>query len=201
MRGFLLACIAVVVLALSAYGQETERLPFDLLFPPAKQQEMGLQKLSPREREALRKHVEAMLLGIVHGLPQQSPSQLDKQKKMRQVRIPLPPGSSFAQQPPQQRSQQPQQFGGARASTARNVHPGIGGGHWIKENIDRGRLILLEDGSLWEVDRLERLDASLWLRTSSVHVAESSDGSPGFDYLLVNTDDREAVHAKYMGRQ
>ena len=74
-----------------------------------------------------------------------------------------------------------------------------GTGHWIKENIDRGRLILLEDSSLWQMDRLERIDAALWLKVSAITVLESSNGSVGYDYLLVNTEDKEKCHAKFLG--
>ena len=69
-------------------------------------------------------------------------------------------------------------------------------GHWIKENVDRGKMIILDDGSVWEVDRFERLDSSLWLKMSSITIVESSNGSPGFNYMLINTDDGEKVHAR-----
>lgn len=81
------------------------------------------------------------------------------------------------------------------------VYAGVGGGHWIKENIDRGSFILLEDRSLWQIDPLDKIDATLWLKISNITVVESSKGSPGYDYLLINTDDGEKAHAKYMGKQ
>ncbi len=77
----------------------------------------------------------------------------------------------------------------------------VGGRHWIKKNIDRGAYILLEDGSLWEVDRFEKLNAMLWLPMSNITIAESSRGNFGYDYLLINTDDGESVHAKPIARQ
>jgi|GEM_PF-1960584 hypothetical protein len=77
----------------------------------------------------------------------------------------------------------------------------LGEEHAIKENIDRGSMILLDDGSLWEVDPLERLDASLWLKLSSVRVLESQKGSIGYPYILINTDDGEKAHAKFMGKK
>tara|TARA_B100001123_G_C15031379_1_gene915566 strand:+ start:436 stop:585 length:150 start_codon:yes stop_codon:yes gene_type:complete len=30
---------------------------------------------------------------------------------------------------------------------------------------------------------------------------ESDDGTPGYDYLLINTEDKEKAHAKYFGKQ
>lgn len=77
----------------------------------------------------------------------------------------------------------------------------VGDGHWIKENVDGGRCILLEDNSLWKIDPFDRIDTKLWLSTSNVTVIDSSSGSPGYDYLLINTDDDERAHARYLGRQ
>lgn len=77
----------------------------------------------------------------------------------------------------------------------------VGGssGHWVQENIDSGKLIILEDGSIWEIDPLEQIDAMLWLPISEITVVTSDRGSPGYDYLLINTDDNEQAHAKYLG--
>jgi len=71
-------------------------------------------------------------------------------------------------------------------------------GHWIKQNIDMGKMILLEDGSLWQIDPLDKIDAALWLATSNVTITESHDGGIGYDYLLVNSDERRACHAKFV---
>jgi hypothetical protein len=76
---------------------------------------------------------------------------------------------------------------------------GTGSGHWVQENISSGDFILLEDGSLWKIDPLEKINASLWLPISNIIVIESSAGSPGYDYLLINSDDGEKAHAKYIG--
>jgi len=78
---------------------------------------------------------------------------------------------------------------------------GVGGGHWIKKNVDSGTYIILEDGSLWEIDPFDKIDAMLWLPISNITVIESSSGSPSYDYMLINTDDGEKAHAKYMGKQ
>ena len=60
---------------------------------------------------------------------------------------------------------------------------------------------MLEDGSLWEVARLDRLNGSLWLRMSTITVVEATDGVGGFNYLLVNTNDGESVHTKLIGKK
>ncbi len=81
------------------------------------------------------------------------------------------------------------------------VYPGVGGGHWVNKNVDSGTYMILEDGSLWQIDPFDKIDAMLWLPISNITVTQSSSGSPGYDYLLINTDDGEKAHAKYIGKQ
>lgn len=73
-------------------------------------------------------------------------------------------------------------------------YAGVGAQHSIKENIDRGAFILLDDDSLWEVTRLETLDASLWMRLESIRVIAGDD--PTYPYLLINTDTKDKVNAR-----
>jgi hypothetical protein len=86
------------------------------------------------------------------------------------------------------------------SSSSSGIYAGVGSGHWIQKNIDSGSYIKLEDGSLWEIDALEKIDAMLWLAISNITVVESNNGSPGYDYLLINTDDGEKAHAKYISQ-
>jgi len=79
------------------------------------------------------------------------------------------------------------------------VYSGVGRGHWVKKVMDNGRMVVLEDGSLWEVGILDRIDAALWLPLSGITVLENPSGF--LPYRLVNTDDGEVVEAKYIGRQ
>jgi hypothetical protein len=57
-------------------------------------------------------------------------------------------------------------------------------GHWIDSVTSDGRIIVLEDGSVWEVDLLDRIDAMLWLPTSDIVACDDN-----------NTDDDEVVSA------
>lgn len=75
----------------------------------------------------------------------------------------------------------------------------MGGGHWVKEKTGRGEYVLLEDGSLWEISRLDRTYTALWLATESVVVLTNAAGL--FPYKLLNTDTREVVEARYVGRR
>lgn len=94
------------------------------------------------------------------------------------------------------------QAGQSKASPAiRPAYGGMGSKHWIKRNLDNGTMILLEDGSLWEIDPMDKLNASLWLAISPISVIASKGGSLGYEYLLINTDGGEKAHAKFMGKQ
>jgi len=71
----------------------------------------------------------------------------------------------------------PKQFPGGRC----------GSGHWISSNVDEGKYIKLEDGSLWEIDDVDTVDSSLWLETDEITVC------PG---KLIDTDDNTSAGAK-----
>jgi hypothetical protein len=70
---------------------------------------------------------------------------------------------------------------------------GVGSGHWMTEKTDDGAVVILEDGSIWQIDPMDRLDTSLWLPPSEIAVIETNN-SP-MSYLLVNTDDGEKATA------
>jgi hypothetical protein len=71
-------------------------------------------------------------------------------------------------------------------------YSGVGQRHWVKERIDRGAYIKLEDGSLWQVSPLDKLNTMLWLPTDDVIVIEGSN--PLYPYKLVG--ERDAAEAK-----
>jgi len=156
MKNMAIAVLYAVTVAGLCFAQSgTPIVSFEQLFPSSKQRQMGLHKLTKKEREALRVHVESLLVTITKS------------------------GKYSG--------------GGTYLSD--------GGGHWIQKNVDSGSYIILEDGSLWKIEPLDKIDAMLWLPISDITVLESSNGSPGFDYLLINTDDGEKAHAKYMGQR
>ncbi|GAA5497342.1 hypothetical protein Rhal01_03535 [Rubritalea halochordaticola] len=155
--------LCFLVCAASAQSKKP-LVTFEQMFTPAQQKSMGLSKLTAAEKEALRAHVESMLVRVASA----------------EKKTPVAPGGRGA---------------------AGKVYAGVGGGHWIKKNIERGTYILLEDRSLWQIDPLDKINASLWLSISNITVVESNAGSPGYNYLLINTDDGEKAHAKYLGKQ
>jgi len=79
-----------------------------------------------------------------------------------------------------------------------NIYLGVGKGHWVREVSGSGRFVELEDGSLWEIEPLSRIDSNLWLPIDNITVAESKN--PSFPYLLINTDDGEMAEARLISR-
>lgn len=59
-------------------------------------------------------------------------------------------------------------------------------GHWVKSVQADGKIVILEDGSVWEVDDAETVDTRLWLPTTEIVVCDDK---------LINTDDDETVDA------
>ena len=66
----------------------TVTLSFDVLFPPANQNAMGLHKLTQAEREELRKHVETLLITVVQASTQQPASEVNVPYLQRATNIP-----------------------------------------------------------------------------------------------------------------
>ncbi len=55
--------------------------------------------------------------------------------------------------------------------------------------LDDGRLIKLEDGSLWEVDSVDTVTSSIWLPVSDIIICGDR---------LINVDDSESVNARQL---
>jgi hypothetical protein len=68
----------------------------------------------------------------------------------------------------------------------------------ITENAE-GKILILEDGSIWLVEGVDQVDSSLWLETEDVVVIHAEHPIAGFKYTIVNTDDHDKVLAKYLG--
>lgn len=238
-------------------NQGTMTLPFDVLFPPAKQQAMGLHKLTQAEKQELHKHIETLLIAAAqagaqqitpppliqpgsrvatsHGSVIESKIDGDFEGWEGETIVKLMNGQIWQQteyyyhyhyafmpdvliyksgggwkmkvegidravgvQQLEYSRNAPQ---AVRSAVIPKIYAGVGGGHWLKKNIDSGTYMVLEDGTLWAIDPFDKIDAMLWLPISNITVIESSSGSPGYDYLLINTDDGEKAHAKYMGKQ
>ena len=89
---------------------------------------------------------------------------------------------------------------GAAGQTSAGGYAGLGSGHWVREKVDGGEIIILEDGSMWEISSIDRIYTRLWLRITNITVLEASDPVGPYRYWLINTDDGERVLAKYLGK-
>ena len=74
------------------------------------------------------------------------------------------------------------------------IYTGTTKGHWVSEKIDEGRIIKLEDGSLWEISPLDRIETMLWLVTDDISVIGSAN--PFYPYYLLHKSTGEPIEAK-----
>jgi hypothetical protein len=80
-------------------------------------------------------------------------------------------------------------------------YAGSSGGHWVKSKVDNGAMVILEDGSIWEINSLDRINTALWLPITNVTVLKAGAPVGDYKYTLINTDDGEKALAKYLGKQ
>jgi hypothetical protein len=76
-----------------------------------------------------------------------------------------------------------------------------GSGHWIQTVSSNGRIITLEDGSLWEIQIIDQIDTALWLPVTDIVVRAAPSPSGEYRYQLINKDDGETALAKYLGKE
>jgi hypothetical protein len=87
------------------------------------------------------------------------------------------------------------------ASSSPNNYTGSSGGHWIKSKSGNGSMIFLEDGSMWEINSLDRINTALWLPITNITILKASQSVGDYKYTLVNKDDGEKALAKFLGRE
>lgn len=81
-----------------------------------------------------------------------------------------------------------------------STYAGIGSGHWVKKVSNGGRVVELEDGSLWEINAIDRIDTMLWLPITNITVAAARTPIGEYKYTLINKDDGESALAKFLGK-
>lgn len=69
--------------------------------------------------------------------------------------------------------------------------------HWLRDKHDHGRIVILDDESMWEVHPSDQLTTARWLRISTIRVEYTEKG--GFPYLLKNSTEGETARANYLG--
>ena len=75
-----------------------------------------------------------------------------------------------------------------------------GRGHWIDEVSSNGAIVTLEDGSMWDIATIDRIDTAIWLPTTDITVMRDRRLVGDYKYVLVNTEDGEKAHARYLGK-
>lgn len=77
----------------------------------------------------------------------------------------------------------------------------IGEAHSIDQVEPGGAVVILDDGSRWEIAPADQEITRLWLPATHVKLVMGGTGGSGFPCTLVNTDDNEKAIARYRGRE
>ncbi len=68
--------------------------------------------------------------------------------------------------------------------------------HWLRDKQEEGRIVVLDDESVWEVHPSDRPATACWLRISTITVSHVR--KEDYPYLLTNTTEGETVRANYL---
>ena len=69
--------------------------------------------------------------------------------------------------------------------------------HWLKEVKEGGRVIILDDESIWEIPPSQAGDTCTWDLVSGISI--STGKNPAFPFRLINTGIDEGVDARHRG--
>ena len=156
--------LATLFIPFVTTAQETpQKVSIDKLMSPQKRQETGVSSLTPAQRAALDRWLNAYTLRVIE-----------------MARTVFKESDAGGRAVPEYHS--------------------TGLGHWIKENGD-GKIITLEDGSMWQISDFDQVDTALWLPVTDITVLRDPKGVGDFRYTLVDTEDGEKASAKYLGSQ
>jgi hypothetical protein len=71
----------------------------------------------------------------------------------------------------------------------------------ISENAD-GKILILSDGSMWEVTEIDTVNSSLWLPVDDVVVMRADNPAGCFVYTIIDASEHaEKVQAQYLGQR
>jgi hypothetical protein len=75
--------------------------------------------------------------------------------------------------------------------------------HWLRDKIEEGRIVILEDESVWEIHASDRQITKRWLRISTINVKHieinvKHTEKEGYPYLLSNRTEGEHARANYL---
>ncbi len=77
----------------------------------------------------------------------------------------------------------------------------VGSGHWVQEVSSGGSIVTLEDGSMWEVNVVDRIYTMIWLPITDITVTVARDPIGDYKYVLVNKDDAETALVRFLGQE
>ena len=71
--------------------------------------------------------------------------------------------------------------------------------HWLKEVQKGGRVLILDDESIWEIAPSHAGDTCTWDLVAGIAISDGKD--PTFPFRLINTGIDEGVDARHLGRR
>lgn len=83
-------------------------------------------------------------------------------------------------------------------STSGKIYPRVGTGHWTKSILDSGRMVVLEDGSMWDIALDDNSVSSKWPNATPISVGVATGV---YHYQLIDVSQNKAVKAKYLGQR
>lgn len=82
------------------------------------------------------------------------------------------------------------------ASATGGNYSGLDQKHAVKEKVDNGSFILLDDGSMWQIAPIDRASSALWLPQDSILVLKNDNLL--YPYKLVSG--RDTVEARFLAK-
>lgn len=79
------------------------------------------------------------------------------------------------------------------------AYTGVGGGHYLKTVDPEGQTLMLEDGSIWEIDPRSHYFTARWQPLEGIAVRRA-DPDNGFNYEIDNTDQDNGALARFSPR-
>lgn len=62
-------------------------------------------------------------------------------------------------------------------------------GHWVKSKSMDGKIVVLENGTVWQINPINTIDSALWLPTENIIICNG---------MLINSDTGDKVGAKLL---
>jgi hypothetical protein len=92
-------------------------------------------------------------------------------------------------------------FPSVPAAPSCKTYPNTGEKESITSNAD-GKILILDDGSMWQVMEIDTIDSALWLAVDDVIIIRADRPIGCNTYTIINTDESgEKVQAQYLGQR